>query len=89
MPLKPNLKSKNISNCLWKRIWPTITLLKFKGGWNTLLTFRLNITSWVFFDGSGLKLISIDIPNCLFYLNTPFESICDKLTSLITENGDV
>ena len=50
-----------------------------------MLTFRLYITSWGFFDGSGVKLIFHWYAQLLILSKSIFEPICDELTSWITE----
>ena len=54
-----------------------------------MLTFRLNITSWAFFDVSGLKLFFHWYAQLLILSKSSFKSICDKLTSWITDNIEV
>ena len=54
-----------------------------------MLTFWLTVTSWVFFDGSGLKLIFHWYAQLLISSKSSFKSIYDELTSWITENREV
>ena len=87
---KLKLESRITPKCFWDFVWPSVLLLKVRGGWFIFLFFLIKIISWAYLLlGYVLKLIVHWYAQLEIFTKSSFNSFVVVLLSWVTENTDV
>ena len=86
---KLNFESNIMPKCLWIEVTLTILLLNIRPGWFFCEVWRLNMISWAWFIGTGLKLIFHCRALSLVLERSLFNRLAESVILRTTENSYV